>query len=77
MGQQSAETQLALLKDQVLRLEQTVNKLEDILSNQYLTRQEAKPLFSLVYGGTGLMLTGILYALLNLIGLRVGGGIPK
>lgn len=58
---------MKLIEDKLNNLEVSINKRFDDLDKKVVSRHEFEPVKNLVYGGVGLVLTGVVVALLSLV----------
>ena len=58
---------MKLIEDKINSLEVSINKRFDDLDAKVVSRKEFEPVRNLVYGGVGLVLTGVVVALLSLV----------
>jgi hypothetical protein len=70
MKKQFSDFDFGKLIEKVENIEKTVNEIKQRLDADYVTKEEFKPVKTLVYGFTGLILTAVIVALLALVGLK-------
>ncbi|MBU1235091.1 MAG: hypothetical protein KKC77_19560 [Proteobacteria bacterium] len=63
----SSDTKLALLLQETEHIKQTVDKLENLISNHYITRNEFEPVKKIVYGMVCVILTAVIVSLIALV----------
>ena len=63
----SPETDLAILKNDVLYIRQTVEKIQKLIEDKYVTKVEFGPIRNIVYGLIGVITLGVISALLTLV----------
>jgi len=64
---EDSETTVALIAKDVEYIKKDVGDIKERLEKSYVTREEFDPIKKLVYGIVGLVLTGVVGALLTLI----------
>ena len=64
---EDSETTVALIAKDVEYIKKDVGDVKERLEKSYVTREEFDPIKKLVYGIVGLVLTGVVGALLTLI----------
>ena len=65
--EQAHGERLARIEERMKGLAQGVKAINDKLDNYFISRAEFTPIRNLVYGFTGLLLTGIVVALIALV----------
>lgn len=60
-------TRVAVIETTVRSIENSVDEIKKKLDDNYVTQQEFEPIKKLVYGLVGLILTGVILALLGLV----------
>ena len=58
---------MKLIETKLNNLEVSINKRFDELDEKLVSRKEFEPVRNLVYGGVGIIMTGVVLALLSLI----------
>lgn len=61
---ESQDVSLGEIARAVKRIEESMRELREELKNDYITRNEFQPVKSLVYGLVGLLLTGVVIAVI-------------
>jgi hypothetical protein len=69
----NTETELALLNRDIQYIREKITEINTKLEQRYITREEFEPIKKIVYGVVGIMLTGMVVALIALI-IGKGGG---
>jgi ABC-type phosphate transport system permease subunit len=59
--------QLAILGNDVSYIKTAVDKIEHLIVDKYVTKDEFQPIKRIVYGVTGLILTSVIVALIALV----------
>ena len=67
MKNDSIGTRVAVIETTVRSIENSVDEIKKKLDDNYVTQQEFEPIKKLVYGLVGLILTGVILALLGLV----------
>ena len=60
-------TKLAVLQNDIAYIKATVVKIERLVEDKYVTKVEFEPIKRIVYGIVGLVLVGVLTAVLTLV----------
>ncbi len=63
-------TDLALMAKDIEYIKKQLSHIESKIENSYVTREEFKPVRTIVYGFVGLVLTSVVGALLGLVIIR-------
>lgn len=66
-GDQSNETQFALIHQQLKVIEQTLETILAKLERDYVTQDQFRPVKTIVYGGTALALTALAGGIIKLV----------
>lgn len=61
------EVSLALIKQDMTYVKDTVKDIKSQLQNEYVTKDQFEPIKRIVYGLVALMLSAVVIAILNLI----------
>ena len=64
---QSNAILLARIDERTIATDRVVQEIKVLVTTNYVTQQEFKPVRALVYGAVGLMLTGIIGAIIALV----------
>jgi thiosulfate reductase cytochrome b subunit len=67
---ESEETKLAVMAERINYIKDKVDKIEEKLEKDYVTRQEFDPVKRLVYGFVVLALTAVMIALIKLVVIK-------
>ena len=70
MSQEEREER-ATLTERIQQLMERMDRFEEASFRVHVTKDEFEPVRKLVYGGAGVILTGVLISMLWLIGLHV------
>ena len=70
MKKQSEETGIALIQKDVSYIKERVDKIDDKLSHEYVTKIEFEPIKRIVYGTIGVLGIATVGALLKLIFIK-------
>jgi tetrahydromethanopterin S-methyltransferase subunit G len=64
---QSDETRMAILQNDIGYIKKQLDSIDNKVSNHYVSKEEFEPIKKIVYGLVGLILVGVVGAMVSLV----------